>query len=136
MACCSTVEFIYDEKTDTFRCPVGQKLLRKQLSRKDRCVIYAAEAQVHSASAGSSITQPVSHSLNLSWTASSSSVAGYNIYRGTQSSGPFTKLNGTLETATVYTDTSVASGQTYATTTVNSSGVESGYSNVPQTTIP
>lgn len=38
--------FVYDEKTDTFRCPAGQRLVRRQLSRKDRCVMYAAEAQV------------------------------------------------------------------------------------------
>jgi len=38
--------FVYDEKTDTFRCPAGQTLVRKQLSRKDGCVMYAAEAQV------------------------------------------------------------------------------------------
>lgn len=35
-------EFSYDEKTDTFRCPAGQTLVRKQLHRKDRAVIYAA----------------------------------------------------------------------------------------------
>jgi transposase len=34
--------FIYDEKTDTFRCPANQALHRKQLSKKDRCVMYAA----------------------------------------------------------------------------------------------
>jgi transposase len=38
--------FVYDEKADTFRCPAGQTLVRKQLSRKDRCVLYAAEAQM------------------------------------------------------------------------------------------
>jgi transposase len=38
--------FVYDEKTDTFRCPAQQTLVRKQLSRKDRCVMYAAEARV------------------------------------------------------------------------------------------
>jgi len=38
--------FVYDEKTDTFRCPAGQPLQRKQLSRKDRCVMYAAAASV------------------------------------------------------------------------------------------
>lgn len=38
--------FIYDEKTDTFRCPANQKLARKQLSRKDRCVMYAATVGV------------------------------------------------------------------------------------------
>jgi DDE family transposase len=34
--------FIYDEKTDTFRCPADKTLTRKQLHKKDRCVIYAA----------------------------------------------------------------------------------------------
>lgn len=38
--------FVYDEKTDTFRCPAQQTLVRKQLSRKDRCVVYTADAQV------------------------------------------------------------------------------------------
>ena len=35
--------FSYDEATDTMRCPAGQTLRRKQLHRKDRTVIYAAE---------------------------------------------------------------------------------------------
>jgi hypothetical protein len=34
--------FIYDEKTDSFRCPAHKTLHRKQLSKKDRCVMYAA----------------------------------------------------------------------------------------------
>jgi hypothetical protein len=35
--------FVYDEKTDTFRCPAHQTLTRKQLHRKDRTVIYEAK---------------------------------------------------------------------------------------------
>ncbi len=35
--------FVYDEKTDTFRCPAQQTLTRKQLHRKDRTVIYEAK---------------------------------------------------------------------------------------------
>lgn len=38
--------FVYDETSDSFRCPGQQMLVRKQLSRKDRCVMYAADAQV------------------------------------------------------------------------------------------
>jgi transposase len=34
--------FVYDEKTDTFRCPADKTLTRKQLHKKDRCVMYAA----------------------------------------------------------------------------------------------
>lgn len=35
--------FVYDENTDTFRCPAQQTLTRKQLHRKDRTVIYEAK---------------------------------------------------------------------------------------------
>lgn len=38
-------EFHYQETTDTFRCPADQILTRKQLSRKDRAVLYAASPQ-------------------------------------------------------------------------------------------
>ena len=98
----------------------------------------SSASPANSASAGVTITQPVAQYVNLSWSPSSSSVAGYNIYRGTQSAGPFTKINSSLETATVYTDNSVTSGQTYyyATTAVDSSGLESTYSNVAQAVVP
>jgi hypothetical protein len=91
-----------------------------------------------SASASVMITAPVAHDVNLSWIASTSSAAGYNIYRGTQSSGPFAKINSSLDTATVYTDGTVVSGQMYyyVTTAVDSSGAESGYSNLAQAVIP
>jgi hypothetical protein len=91
-----------------------------------------------SANAGVTVMAPVAHSVNLSWTASTASPAGYNIYRGTQPTGPFTRINPALEPATVYADNNVVSGQTYyyATTAVDSSGVESGYSNTAQAIIP
>jgi transposase len=39
-------QFHYDEKADIFRCPANQTLTRKQLSRQDRAVYYAAQAEV------------------------------------------------------------------------------------------
>ncbi len=39
-------EFHYDEPTDTFCCPGKQTLTRKQVSRKDCAVVYAASPQV------------------------------------------------------------------------------------------
>jgi transposase len=33
-------EFVYDEMSDTFRCPADQTLWRKQFSKKDRAVMY------------------------------------------------------------------------------------------------
>jgi len=82
--------------------------------------------------------QPVSHSVTLNWTASISPVAGYNVYRSTVSGGPYTKLNSTLVTTTQYTDSTVQAGQTYyyVTTSVDSSNVESTYSNQVSATIP
>jgi Abnormal spindle-like microcephaly-assoc'd, ASPM-SPD-2-Hydin/HYDIN/CFA65/VesB-like, Ig-like domain len=79
------------------------------------------------------------HSVDLSWSASSSSsVAGYNVYRGSTSGGPYSKLNSSPDDATSYTDSAVQAGQTYfyVTTAVGSDGTESSYSNQVTATIP
>jgi len=39
-------EFTYQPESDTLLCPAGQTLTRKQLSRKDRAVLYAAQPEV------------------------------------------------------------------------------------------
>lgn len=80
----------------------------------------------------------VSHSVALSWTASTSTVVGYYVYRGSQTGGPYTKLNATAVTLTTYTDSTVLSGQTYfyVTTAVDSNNVESVFSNEITATIP
>ena len=82
--------------------------------------------------------QPVQHSVSLSWNASTSQVSGYNVYRGPQSSGPYTKLNSALLTVLAFTDGSVQSGSTYyyVATAVDSNNVESGYSNIATAVIP
>ena len=79
------------------------------------------------------------HSVVLSWNASaSSSVVGYNVYRGGVSGGPYTRINSALEAGTAYTDNNVTAGQTYyyVTTAVDGSGNESGYSDQTQAVIP
>ena len=80
-------------------------------------------------------TSTPTHSVNLSWNASSSSnISGYNIYRAVYqtSCGSFSRINTVLDTATLFTDSSVSDGASYcyATTAVNTSSEESGYSNV------
>jgi hypothetical protein len=77
------------------------------------------------------------HSVTLSWNASTSSVQGYYVYRGTASGGPYTRLS-PLESALSYVDSSVTSGQTYyyAVTAVGSGSVESTYSNQASAVIP
>jgi hypothetical protein len=81
---------------------------------------------------------PVNHSVTLGWAPSSSSFAGFNVYRGLLSGGPYTKVNTALISATSFIDTGVASGQTYyyAATEVDSTGAESVYSSEVIATIP
>jgi len=83
-------------------------------------------------------TQASQHSVALSWDASTSQVIGYNVYRRVGSSGSYTKLNSSVNATTSYTDTSVQSGQTYnyVTTAVDSSNLESAYSNQATAAIP
>jgi len=77
-------------------------------------------------------------SVSLSWNPSTSDVAGYNVYRGTVSGGPYSKLNSSLDSGTRFIDTSVVAAHTYyyVTTAVNSSGQESAYSNQVTVVIP
>ena len=78
------------------------------------------------------------HSVTLTWNASTSTVAGYNVYRGTVSGGPYAKINSSLVAALDYTDSTVQSATTYfyVTTAVDSSGNESVFSNEVSATIP
>jgi hypothetical protein len=79
-----------------------------------------------------------SHSVNLSWDASSSTVIGYNVYRGSNSGGPYIQINSTVDPRTAYTDSTVVGGNTYyyVSTAVESSGIESGFSNQVKAVIP
>jgi hypothetical protein len=81
---------------------------------------------------------PVQHSVALTWNASTSTVAGYNVYRGTVSGGPYAKINSSLVAALNYADSTVQSGTAYyyVTTAVDSSGNESVYSNEVSAIIP
>lgn len=77
------------------------------------------------------------YSVNLSWSASTSAVAGYNVYRGT-TAGSYSKINTSLDSSVTYTDNTVASGVTYyyAATAVTPSGQESSYSAPVQVSVP
>jgi Abnormal spindle-like microcephaly-assoc'd, ASPM-SPD-2-Hydin len=83
-------------------------------------------------------TPPPQHSVQLSWSASSSAVAGYNIYRGSVSNGPYARIDSAVDTVTTYTDTSVQAGDTYfyVTTAVASDGTESAFSNQVSAAVP
>jgi hypothetical protein len=80
----------------------------------------------------------VSHSVTLSWSDTDSQISGYNVYRSTISGGPYSGINSTLVATTNYTDQTVIAGSTYfyVVTAVDTSGVESGYSNETTAVIP
>jgi hypothetical protein len=82
----------------------------------------------------------VAHSVDLSWSAPTSSadpVAGYNIYRSLTGGSP-QLLNSTPITGTTYVDNSVVSGSNYAyaVESVDTNGLQSAPSNEIQVTIP
>lgn len=85
-------------------------------------------------------TAATSHAVELAWTvSSSSSVVGYNIYRGTVS-GTYSKLNASPVANPSYTDSTVQSGQNityyYVVTSVDPAGAESTDSNQATATVP
>jgi fibronectin type 3 domain-containing protein len=98
----------------------------------------ASDASLSQSFSGDGTQSSGSHSVALSWTPSTSTVIGYNVYRGTQSGGPYSKLNSSLLSSTSYSDPSVQSATTYyyVATAVDSSNVESAYSNQATAAIP
>jgi hypothetical protein len=80
---------------------------------------------------------PPPHSVNLFWD-TMSGVVGYDIYRGNQSGGPYSKINPVLNSGTSYSDNSVQAGQNYyyVTTAVDSTGTQSKFSNETHAGIP
>jgi len=89
--------------------------------------------------AGTGLT-PQAHSVDITWDASTSAtLQGYNVYRGTVSGGPYSKISQTLSTSTLlFTDATPVSGKQYfyVVTAVDTSGAESTASSQVAVTIP
>ena len=94
-------------------------------------------APLEIALSGTGVT-PSTHSVTLTWNASTSSVAGYRAYRATTAGGPYTSLNSTANPQLRWTDSTVQSGTTYyyVVTSVAADTVESTYSNQATAAIP
>jgi fibronectin type 3 domain-containing protein len=87
---------------------------------------------------GESLSGTGVHAVDLTWDASTSSVAGYYVYRGNVSGGPYSLVSASLVTATAYSDMSVTAGQTYyyVVAAVDSSSQQSAYSNEAAAAVP
>jgi hypothetical protein len=84
-------------------------------------------------------SQPSTHSVSLFWSPSTSSVVGYNVYRGTTSGGPYpSKLTPSPLPTTSLVDSTVMAGTTYyyVATSVDQNNVESIYSNQLTAAVP
>jgi hypothetical protein len=84
-------------------------------------------------------TAQVVHSVALTWVASTTStVTGYNVYRSTVSGTGYAKISTSLVASLNYTDTTVQNATTYyyVTTSVDSGGTESVFSNEVSAAIP
>jgi fibronectin type 3 domain-containing protein len=98
----------------------------------------ASESATNVSIAGAG-TPALQHSVTLSWEPSTSDgVAGYNVYRGTRSGGPYARINPAADSTTTDADNTVSAGQTYyyVVTAVTSNWQESAYSSETSAIIP
>lgn len=102
------------------------------------CLSSACGADLGISTSGSNGTTAADHVVDLTWNSStSSSIAGYNVYRSPDGSN-WSKINVSLVASTLYDDSTVLNGATYfyAVTAVNLEGVESSKSAVAKASIP
>jgi len=97
------------------------------LSSSDGLTIHVAAADTPPAAPTSLGTNVTTISVDLDWADNSEAdLAGYNLYRSAQPSGPFTKLNSVLLTGSQYRDLSAPAGTSYyQVTAVDLAGHES-----------
>jgi len=103
---------------------------------------YSGNVTITSDAANSQLAVPLSgtvtHSVTLNWTDGDSGIVGYNVYRGEQSGGPYSKISSSLVLQKTWTDGNVQSAHTYyyVVTATGNSGVESTNSSEVTAIIP
>jgi hypothetical protein len=101
--------------------------------------ISTISATASVALSGSGIVASSTHTVSLSWVASTSTgMAGYYVERGTVSGGPYQILNSSPETGTSYVDSTVQDGKEYfyVVVSVSTGGQESQPSGQVSAIIP
>jgi hypothetical protein len=140
----SSAQFVLEGATFPLTIPAGQTasfnlaFTPKSSGAQSGSLSFSSNASnshvIESLTGDGTTTQ---YSVVLSWN-STSGVAGYNVYRSPSATGTYAKLNPSVSANTAYTDSTVASGQTYyyAATSVNSGGQESARSSPVQASVP
>jgi Abnormal spindle-like microcephaly-assoc'd, ASPM-SPD-2-Hydin/HYDIN/CFA65/VesB-like, Ig-like domain/Cep192 domain 4 len=87
---------------------------------------------------GTGVAPSVQHSVALNWGPSTTSVAGYYVYRSLVKGSSYARVTASPVGGMSYADSSVQSGATYyyVATSVDASGTESVYSNEVSAVIP
>ncbi len=87
---------------------------------------------------GVNFTAAATHSVALSWNASTSPVVGYNVYRSVRSGSDYSRVNLRLISGLAFTDNGLLGRSTYyyVTTSVDAIGNESTVSNQVTARIP
>jgi hypothetical protein len=80
--------------------------------------------------------QDETHTVNLTWTASSSNVIGYFVDRSPTAGGPYTRLNSSANANPSFADSVTSGTYYYVVTSVDSSNDQSAYSNEVQAIVP
>jgi len=78
------------------------------------------------------------HSVVLNWAGSTSSVAGYHVYRGTTSGGPYSRVSASTISSLGYDDAAVSPGARYfyVVSAIDPAGTESTFSNEASAEVP
>jgi hypothetical protein len=118
---------------------LGTASCTANLEGVNTCTVITVQRVVNASQSQTCIVYN-NHGVTLSWgTSTSPNVKGYNVYRGTTTGGPYTKLTtaGPINALT-YFDSAVQAGLTYyyVATTVDISSNESGYSAEAIATVP
>jgi len=125
---------------------LGQAACSANITGAGVCTIVTVQRVVNASLAGGTCTvdgapppPPPSHSVTLSWVASTTPSVSYNVYRSTTSGGPYSlKVNASPIAGLSYVNTAVVAGQTYyyVVTAVDGGGTESVPSNQAAAVIP
>jgi hypothetical protein len=141
-AASSNAQFAFLGTTFPFTINAGQSAQMNVIFTPQKSGTTSATLSFSSNASNGSATESATGAgtnpqVSLGWTASTSDVQGYNLYRGT-APGVYAKINSSLDLGTSFTDTAVASGTTYyyAATSVSSTGEESAYSSPVKVVVP
>jgi hypothetical protein len=131
-----------DTATPSFTAPTGPTSLTFQLTVTDDIgatatdeITIAVDGPAAPGTPANLTAAVTSANVELAWQANTEpDLTGYNVYRGTNAAGPYTKLTATPITATQYTDDTAPRGTShYRVTAVNTAVQESAPAEISAT---